>query len=75
MAERRKNMSSSSGIIVILSTTPPDKSESLAKMLIDKRIVACVNVVPVHSYYHWNGEFSSEPEHLLIAKTIQEKSG
>jgi periplasmic divalent cation tolerance protein len=68
------HMSLSPGIIVLFSTAPPDKSEILARMLIDKRLVACVNVVPVHSYYHWNGEVCSEPEHLLIAKTTQEKA-
>lgn len=67
-------MSLSPDIIVILSTAPPDKSEILARMLIDKRIVACVNIVPVHSYYHWHGEFCREQEHLLIAKTTEEKA-
>lgn len=67
-------MSISKEIIVVFSTAPSDQSESLARMLIDKRIVACVNVVPVHSYYRWKGEFCSEPEHLLIAKTTKEKA-
>jgi periplasmic divalent cation tolerance protein len=67
-------MNESPEIIVIFSTAPADKSEVLARMLIDKRIVACVNVVPVHSYYRWNDQFCSEPEHLLIAKTTQEKA-
>ena len=67
-------MSMSPEIIVIFSTTPQDKSENLARMLIDKRLVACVNVLPVHSYYRWHGEFCSEPEHLLIAKATQEKA-
>ena len=66
-------MSLSGETIVIFSTAPSDKSESLVRMLLDKKIVACVNVVPVHSYYRWKGEFCSEPEHLLIAKTTQEK--
>jgi periplasmic divalent cation tolerance protein len=61
--------------IVVFSTAPPDKSESLAKMLIDTRFVACVNVVPVRSYYRWKGEFCDEQEHLLIAKTTREKAG
>jgi periplasmic divalent cation tolerance protein len=42
-------------------------------MLIDAKIVACVNIIPVHSCYRWQGEFCSEPEHLLIAKTTKEK--
>ena len=62
-------------IIVVFSTAPPDKSESLARMLVDRRLVACVNVVPVCSYYTWKGEFCKEPEHLLIAKTTKDRSG
>jgi len=62
-------------IVVVFSTAPPDKSGSLAKMLIDQRIAACVNVVPVRSYYNWHGEFCNEQEHLLIAKTTTQKAG
>jgi periplasmic divalent cation tolerance protein len=62
-------------IIVILSTVPPDRSGLLAKMLIDTRMVACVNVMPVRSFYSWKGEFCDEQEHLLIAKTTREKAG
>jgi periplasmic divalent cation tolerance protein len=68
-------MSLPNEIIVVFSTVPPDKSGSLAKMLVDQRIVACVNVMPVRSYYRWKGEFCDEPEHLLIAKTTKEKAG
>jgi periplasmic divalent cation tolerance protein len=62
-------------IIVVFSTAPRDKSASLARMLIDERIVACVNVVPVRSYFRWQGEFCNEEEHLLIMKTTKEKAG
>jgi len=61
--------------IVVFSTAPPDTSESLAKMLIDQRFAACVNVVPVRSYYRWKGKSFDEQEHLLIAKTTREKAG
>jgi len=61
-------------IIVIFSTAPPDKSESLARMLVCRRLVACVNVVPVCSFYTWKGAFCKEPEHLLIAKTSKDRS-
>jgi periplasmic divalent cation tolerance protein len=62
-------------IIVVFSTAPPDKSELLAQTLVGKRLVACVNIVPVRSYYRWKGEFCDEQEHLLIAKTTKEKAG
>ena len=60
-------------IRVIFSTAPPDKSGILARMLIDSKMVACVNIVPVQSCYRWNGEFCNETEHLLIAKTTRGK--
>ena len=56
-------------IVVIFCTIPAAESEAMARALVERRLVACVNIVPVHSYYRWNGEFCSEPEHLLIAKT------
>jgi len=62
-------------IIVIFSTAPGDKSASLARMLLDEHLVACVNVVPVRSYYQWKGEYCDEEEHLLIIKTPKEKAG
>lgn len=56
-------------IVIIFCTVPAAESEAMARALVESRFVACVNVVPVHSYYRWNGEFCSESEHLLIAKT------
>ena len=67
-------MSRPGEIIVVFSTVSPDKSELLAKNLLDSRVVACVNVMPVRSYYRWKGESCDEPEHLLIAKTTREKA-
>jgi periplasmic divalent cation tolerance protein len=68
-------MSEAKEIIVVFSTVPRDKSASLARMLIDLRLVACVNVVPVRSYYRWKGVFCDEEEDLLIIKTAKEKTG
>lgn len=67
-------MNPSGQIIVVFTTISPDKSESLAKNLLDSRVVACVNVIPVRSYYRWKGESCDEPEHLLIAKTTKKKA-
>jgi len=68
-------MSMQKDIVVVFSTAPSDKSAFLARMLVGKRLVACVNVVHVRSYYRWKDEFCDEEEHLLIAKTTKEKAG
>jgi periplasmic divalent cation tolerance protein len=68
-------MSMQKDMIVVFSTAPSDKSELFARMLVGKRLVACVNIVPVRSCYRWKGEFCDEQEHLLIAKTTKKNSG
>ena len=67
-------MSLSPEIVVILSTVPQEKSEAMARELLDKRLVACINTLPVRSFYHWKGEFCDDQEHLLIMKTTREKA-
>ena len=62
-------METANEIVIIFCTIPAAESEAMARSLIESRLVACVNVTPVHSYYQWKGEFCSEPEHMLIAKT------
>ena len=60
--------------MVLYSTAPPDLSVDLARMLIDSRLVACVNIVPVRSLYRWKGETCDEEENLLVMKTVQSKT-
>jgi periplasmic divalent cation tolerance protein len=74
-ATRRTCMTVAKEITVIFSTAPCDKSASLARVLIEKHLVACVNVVTVRSYYQWKGEYCDEEEHLLVIKTPREKAG
>ena len=56
-------------ICVIYSTVPPAQSAALAKSLLEKNLVACVNIIPVRSLYRWKGESCDDEEHLLIIKT------
>jgi periplasmic divalent cation tolerance protein len=57
------------GICVICSTVPPALSAAIARSLLEKNLVACVNITPVRSLYRWNGEHCDDGEHLLIIKT------
>lgn len=60
---------------VCLMTCPsPETAQSLAKQLLEKRLVACVNLVPqVTSMYWWEGRIQEDSEVLLIAKTVAER--
>jgi periplasmic divalent cation tolerance protein len=61
-------------ICVIVSTVPPLKSAEIARALLDRHLVACVNMAPVRSWYRWKGEFCEDDEHLLIIKTRKENT-
>ena len=61
-------------IVVIYTTAPPGESENLARELLDRHIVACINIFPVRSLYHWKGEACDEAEHLLVMKTTRAKA-
>jgi periplasmic divalent cation tolerance protein len=57
--------------IVVLSTCATEKdAERLARVLLDARLAACVNVIPrVSSFYHWKGAIESADECLLLIKS------
>ena len=56
---------------VVLITAPTgEKSAALAKLLVEQKLAACVNLVPgVKSTYWWEGKVTEDAEDLLIAKT------
>ena len=59
---------------VLLCTAPPDKATDLARTLLERRLAACVNVLPgARSLYWWKGEIQCDDESLLVIKTTEEK--
>ena len=44
-------------------------AEMLAQQLVEARLAACVQVMPVKSFYVWQGESRKEAEYLLLVKT------
>ncbi|MEN6534436.1 MAG: divalent-cation tolerance protein CutA, partial [Bryobacteraceae bacterium] len=57
--------------ILVLSTCgTPEEAERLGRQLIEKRLAACVNVIPgAKSIYRWQGEIEDAPETLLLIKS------
>jgi periplasmic divalent cation tolerance protein len=55
---------------VLLCTCPPDAAEKIARGLLERRLVACVNALPgVVSRYWWKGALQRDEEMLLVMKT------
>ena len=58
--------------VVCLVTAPPERARELAEALVERELVACVNVVPlVHSVYRWQGGVEHDDEALLMVKTTR----
>lgn len=60
--------------IVILSTCAGEaEARKLAGLLLERRLAACVNILPgIRSYYRWQGKLESGDEHLLLIKSSRE---
>lgn len=59
-------------VIVYTTCGKAEDAERLAQGLIERRLAACVNVVPgVRSYYRWKGKIENDAEFLLIIKTAR----
>jgi periplasmic divalent cation tolerance protein len=60
---------------ILIYTTASDMKEAkkLAKHLLGKKLVACVNFFKAESSYLWHGKIESGKEIVLILKTDSEK--
>lgn len=55
---------------MMLTTTPTrEEAQKIASLLIDERLGACVQLVPIESFYCWEGKTQNETETLLLIKT------
>jgi periplasmic divalent cation tolerance protein len=57
--------------IVVLSTcASAEEGAKIARLLVERRLAACVNVVPgVRSFYRWKGAVETADEVLLVMKS------
>ncbi|MDO8472927.1 MAG: divalent-cation tolerance protein CutA [Dehalococcoidia bacterium] len=57
-------------VVVFITSASESEAHSLARMLVEKRLAACVNTFHnVHSLFWWQGKVDSAHEVLLIVKT------
>jgi periplasmic divalent cation tolerance protein len=59
--------------VVCLVTTPPGHARPIAEALVQRGLVACVNIVAgVQSVYRWKGAVHHDEEALLVLKTTRD---
>ena len=57
-------------LLVLTTAGNHEEAQKIARALVDRRLAACVNIVPgIESVYRWQGAVESAQEWLLIVKT------
>lgn len=61
--------------VLILTTTGNEaEARKIAHELVERRLAACVNIVPrIQSVYRWEGEVETAEEYLLLIKTTKDR--
>jgi len=63
-----------SPVIILTTLAAATDASAFARMLVDERLAACVNVLPVMmSVYRWKGEVELEAEQQLVIKTTSDR--
>ncbi len=63
-------------MIFVYITNPTEKeAEKIARHLLKKRLIACANIFPIKSLYHWKKRIAEDREFVLIAKTAAKNYG
>ncbi len=57
-------------MVVLISAPSKEVGKQIAASLVEKKLAACVNILPsVNSIYTWEGQIHDEEEVLLLVKT------
>lgn len=61
--------------LVVISTAPrAEDAEFMARELVERRLAACVNVLPpMISIYRWRGDVERTEEVLMVVKTTEDR--
>jgi periplasmic divalent cation tolerance protein len=61
-------------VVVLTTVSASFDPQPLAVQLVEKRLAACVNVIPqIASVYRWQGRIERDSEQLLLIKTVYER--
>jgi periplasmic divalent cation tolerance protein len=59
------------GMLIMTTVDSEEAAATLASVLLERRLAACVQEVRINSRYRWQGELRCDPEILLLVKTSE----
>lgn len=57
--------------IVLTTTNNDDNKKLIVETLLENRVAACIQSLPIESHYIWEGKVCSDNECLLVIKSTQ----
>jgi len=61
-------------LLVFTTTGSEPEAKKIANALVERRLAACVNLVPlIQSVYRWDGKVEHAEEYLLLIKTAKSR--
>lgn len=55
--------------LVLVTVASLSEGKAIATELIEAKLAACINLLPIHSVYLWQGKINEDQEYQLIIKT------
>ena len=60
-------------IVVMVTTGTKAEAETIVQKLLDKKLIACGNILgPISSHFHWSGKIESTEEYLVLLKSRED---
>jgi periplasmic divalent cation tolerance protein len=61
-------------LLVLTTTGSETEARKIAQALVERRLAACVNIVPrIQSVYRWAGKVEQAEEYFLLIKTMRHR--
>jgi len=60
-------------IIILTTLADYEKLKEIGRNLLEERLIACYNLMPIESGYWWKGKIEEEKAFLMILKTKSER--
>ena len=57
---------------IYITTGDEDEARRIGRTLVEERLAACVNILPIKSIYRWEENIEEEGEMVMFAKTRAE---
>ncbi|MDO9515256.1 MAG: divalent-cation tolerance protein CutA [Syntrophales bacterium] len=61
--------------VILTTCANREEAEKLARLLVESKLAACVQMTGVTSFYEWDGALNRDDEHLLLIKAPSSSYG